>query len=91
LPIKERSMSISVNSVARTSPVGSATAFSAGGGALREASAVPAVQLDQTTHEPLPPRFPWLSRLASKLEPVAKQKPAFSSAPPLGKLIDQDA
>ena len=38
-----------------------------------------------------PPRFPWLSRLAAELSPVAPQRPAFGSAPPLGEHLDQAA
>ena len=41
------------------------------------------------TNLPKPPRFPWLSRLASQLEPAAKQKPTFPSAPQLGENLDQ--
>jgi hypothetical protein len=50
---------------------------------------VPAVEIDQVTHLPVPPRFPWLSRLSTQLEPVAKQKPTFPSAPQLGEKLDQ--
>ncbi|MEP6875169.1 MAG: hypothetical protein ABI887_12460 [Burkholderiales bacterium] len=49
-----------------------------------------------TTHDdglqtPTPPRFPWLSRLSAQLEPTARQKPAFPSAPQLGDNLDQAA
>ena len=47
------------------------------------------VELDDTTHQPLPPRFPWLSRLTAQLESVARQKSPFTSAPLLGDNLDQ--
>jgi hypothetical protein len=45
--------------------------------------------LDTITNQPVPPRFPWLSRLSAQLEPTATQKPAFPSAPQLGDNLDQ--
>lgn len=47
------------------------------------------VEVDQSTHQPLPPRFPWLSRLSAELEPVARQKSPFTAAPMLGDHVDQ--
>ena len=47
------------------------------------------VEVDQSTHQPLPPRFPWLSRLSAQMEPVARQKSPFTSAPMLGDNLDQ--
>ena len=45
---------------------------------------------DEVAHaQPTPPRFPWLSRLSQQLESVAKQKPAFPSAPVLGDNVDR--
>lgn len=46
------------------------------------------VELDETTQQPLPPRFPWLSRLTAQLEPVARQQSPFTAAPMLGDNID---
>jgi len=53
------------------------------------ASVVATVETDPVTNMPLPPRFPWLSRLSAQLESVAKQKPLFASAPLLGDNLDQ--
>jgi len=46
-------------------------------------------EIDAVTQLPIPPRFPWLSRLAAQLEPAAKQKPPFPSAPQIGENLDQ--
>ena len=85
-------MSISVHAVARISspltetyPSGTDTAAAT----ATANSSVPLVEIDQVTHLPVPPRFPWLSRLSAQLEPVAKQKPTFPSTPALGENLDQ--
>jgi len=36
-------------------------------------------------------RFPWLRRISSELEPVAKQKPPFKSLPITGDNVDHAA
>ena len=36
-------------------------------------------------------RFPWLSRISTELEPVAKQKPPFKSLPITGDNLDHAA
>ena len=85
-------MSISVHGVTRVSSQSAETHASNTDSAAvtaRASSAVPLVEIDEVTHLPVPPRFPWLSRLATQLEPVAKQKPAFRSAPQLGDNLDQ--
>jgi hypothetical protein len=86
-------MSISINGVGRvksatsdTRAPGSETQTAISGG--REL-ATP--EVDAITNQPVPPRFPWLSRLAAQLEPAAKQKPTFPSAPQLGDNLDQAA
>ena len=48
-------------------------------------------EIDQITKQPLPPRFPWLSRLSQQLEAAAKQRPAFPAAPVLGDHLDRSA
>ena len=57
----------------------------------RQGSAIPEAQieLDQVTQQPMPPRFPWLSRLSQQLEHAARQKPAFAPAPILGDNVDR--
>lgn len=59
--------------------------------AIRASLAAPAVEIDAVTQQPLPPRFPWLSRLSQQLELAAKQRPAFAPAPMLGDHLDQSA
>jgi hypothetical protein len=55
----------------------------------RAAGATTDVEIDQATQQPLPPRFPWLSRLSQQLEHAARQKPAFPPAPILGDRLDR--
>jgi len=57
--------------------------------AVRQISSLPEVEIDQVTQQPVPPRFPWLSRLSQQLEHAAKQKPAFAPAPVLGDNVDR--
>ncbi|MES2102191.1 MAG: hypothetical protein V4569_20375 [Pseudomonadota bacterium] len=57
--------------------------------AIAANSAVAAVEIDAVTLQPLPPRFPWLSRLSQQLEAAARQRPAFPPAPVLGDHIDR--
>jgi hypothetical protein len=56
---------------------------------VRQSGAVPEVEIDQVTQLPVPPRFPWLSRLSQQLEHAARQKPAFPPAPVLGDNLDR--
>jgi hypothetical protein len=58
---------------------------------LRHGGSVPEVEIDQVTQLPMPPRFPWLSRLSQALESTAKQKPTFPSAPVLGDNVNRSA
>lgn len=58
---------------------------------LRRATAAPAPEVDQATQQPLPPRFPWLSRLSQQLESAARRTPAFAPAPVLGDHVDKSA
>jgi len=59
--------------------------------APRSEAAVPAVVIDELTQQPVPPRFPWLSRLSLQLESAAKRRPAFAPAPVLGDHVDKSA
>lgn len=47
--------------------------------------------IDEKTNEPIPPRFPWLSRLQRELEPVSKQPSPYGSVPILGEKLDKQA
>jgi len=49
------------------------------------------VQLDEATQQPIPPRFPWLSRLARELEPASKQPSPYGTIPLLGEKLDKQA
>jgi hypothetical protein len=49
------------------------------------------VQLDKITQEPIPPRFPWLSRLSAELEAAAKQRPTFPPTSAVGNNINKIA
>ena len=57
----------------------------------RQPAATPAPELDQLTQGPVPPRFPWLSRLSQQLEAAAKQRSTFAAAPVIGDNIDKSA
>ena len=77
----------SITGVGRVS-VTSADTPSTTGAATRQPAALP-VEIDEVTQQPLPPRFPWLSRLSHQLESASGQRPAFSPAPLLGDHVDQ--
>lgn len=49
------------------------------------------VPVDEKTNQPVPPRFPWLSRLQRELEPVSKQPSPYGSVPILGEKLDKQA
>lgn len=49
------------------------------------------VQVDESTQQPIPPRFPWLSRLARELEPASKQPSPYGTVPILGEKLDKQA
>ena len=49
------------------------------------------LELDAVTRQPLPPRFPWLSRLAHRLEAASTQRPPFAPAPLIGERLDRKA
>ena len=50
-----------------------------------------AVEVDKVTNQPLPARFPWLSRLSHELEAASKQRAQFANAPVLGDHLDKSA
>ena len=54
-------------------------------------SAVSVVEIDEDTQQPVPPRFPWLSRLARELEPASKQPSPYGNVPLLGEKLDKQA
>ncbi len=80
---------LSISGVARVSA--STADSTAPATTLRQAIAPPPVQIDPVTQQPLPPRFPWLSRLSQQLEAAARQRPAFEPAPLLGDHVDKSA
>jgi hypothetical protein len=47
--------------------------------------------IDEKTNEPIPPRFPWLSRLQRELEPASKQPSPYGTVPILGERLDKEA
>jgi hypothetical protein len=46
------------------------------------------IEIDEKTQQPVPPRFPWLSRLATELEKAAGQPAPFGKNPELGDQVD---
>ena len=78
-----------VTSLKTDSRVGDDSAQSAV--AARKPTPATPAEIDNVTQQPLPPRFPWLSRLALQLEAASKQRSAFQSAPVLGDNLDKTA
>ncbi len=52
-------------------------------------TAVPPV--DPVTNQPVPPRFPWLSRLAMELEKSSSQQSPFGTPANLGNSVNKSA
>jgi hypothetical protein len=52
-------------------------------------TAVPPV--DPVTNQPLPPRFPWLSRLAMELEKSSPQQSPYGTPANLGNSVNKSA
>ena len=75
--------------VARVAPSNTDTAAS--GVSTSPAKKSSAAEVDEATNQPLPPRFPWLSRLSHQLETASKQRAPFASAPILGDHLDKSA
>ena len=83
---------MSISSINGTARISAATPESPGAAtSARQVTAVPDEQIDQLTQQPLPPRFPWLSRLSMQLESASQQRASFTPPPPLGDHIDQSA
>jgi hypothetical protein len=59
--------------------------------APREGADHTLVQMDEATNQPIPPRYPWLSRLARELEPASKQPSPYGTVPILGEKLDREA
>jgi hypothetical protein len=59
--------------------------------ASRDSEGHKLVQVDEATNQPIPPRYPWLSRLARELEPASKQPSPYGSVPILGEKLDKQA
>ena len=80
-----------ISSIPGVARAGNSTADTPAPAPRQGGAEAPAPKVDAITQQPLPPRFPWLSRLALQLEPAAKQKPAFPPAPMLGDHVDKSA
>ncbi|HWI12222.1 MAG TPA: hypothetical protein VNU48_12890 [Burkholderiaceae bacterium] len=84
----------SISGVGRVAPSAAdtpASAIPSAATTARAGTAAPAVAIDEFTQQPVPPRFPWLSRLSQELESAAKRRPAFAPAPMLGDHVDKSA
>lgn len=77
------------SNVARVAPSNTDTATP--GPTATAGKSSPAVEVDEVTHQPLPPRFPWLSRLSHQLEAASGQRAPFASATVLGDHVDKSA
>jgi hypothetical protein len=49
------------------------------------------IEIDQVTQQPVPPRFPWLSRLSNELQAASGTPSPFDPAPIVGETIDRIA
>ena len=67
------------------------SAAAASGNKTSQLNKSPAAEVDAVTNQPLPPRFPWLSRLSHQLEMASKQRAPFAAAPVLGDHLDKSA
>lgn len=83
--------SIPVSTLSTETSARTATARDDNALAASDGDAVPAVEIDDVTGQPKPPRFPWLSRLSPSLEAAIQQRTAFTAAPILGDHLDQSA
>ena len=85
---------MSINSITgtgRVSPAAAGMPAPAAPAPVRASATALKPELDAVTHQPVPPRFPWLSRLTQQLGHAAKQPPGFSEAPILGENLDRAA
>jgi hypothetical protein len=57
----------------------------------RDPRASPLVEIDKKTQQPVPLRFPWLSRLSTELGQASKQPAPFGPSPELGDTLDAKA
>ncbi len=80
---------MSINAIPGAGKTNLPHATAASSPASREASADLVVEVDETTNQPIPPRFPWLSRLSQQLEKASNQPSPFPAAPLLGDHLDR--
>jgi len=70
---------------------GTHSAAASAAATARKSAAPEPTNVDEVTQQPMPPRFPWLSRLSQQLEAASKQRAAFPPAPALGDNLDKTA
>jgi hypothetical protein len=75
----------------RTGSGTNSTAAGAAAAARKSTASPEPANVDEVTQQPMPPRFPWLSRLSQQLEAASKQRAAFPPAPALGDNLDKTA
>jgi hypothetical protein len=95
LPIGSKERIMSIAKISGVSHVAGSTldtpAAAAAASASRRPTVAPPPSVDEVTQQPLPPRFPWLSRLSQQLESASRRTPAFAPAPVLGDHVDKSA
>ena len=57
----------------------------------RDPRSSPLIEIDKKTNEPVPLKFPWLSRLSRELSQASAQPAPFGSGPELGDTLDTKA
>jgi hypothetical protein len=77
-----------IGPIASSSLGGQATTTSEHSAPEKRAAVPP---IDPVTNQPLPPRFPWLSRLAMELEKSSPQPSPFGTPANLGNSVNKSA
>jgi hypothetical protein len=67
------------------------TPTTSGQAETRDPRATPLIEIDKKTNEPVPLKFPWLSRLSRELGQASGQPPPFNAGPELGDQLDTKA
>jgi hypothetical protein len=80
---------MSINGIPASSRVAApVTPVQASDAPARDPRASALIEIDKKTMQPVPLRFPWLSRLSTELEKAAGQPAPFGTNPDLGDRLD---
>jgi hypothetical protein len=82
---------ITSGAVRSAQPVTSATSATSVQAETRDPRATPLIEIDKKTNEPVPLKFPWLSRLSRELGQASGHPVPFNAGPELGDQLDTKA